>query len=223
MQVLRESGWGLFTTGGFSFMLNGCRQMWTIVLPIQGHMMGLSKLDIGGVIAVSRIMDAVMGVGVTGQIVDTLGRRMSGVPGMILISIAYYMTTVATDRWWLTVAAVIYGLGNGFTGGLTNTLSMDVCPEENKATFMGLFKMISSCGSLSAPLMYGILADVYDDTGLATRLVSVLALCAAVWLAFVTPDVKPAAKAPPLPRTCSADSTEEQRMTTQKSQFLTDV
>lgn len=195
-QVLRETWWPLLTSGGFCFMLNGTRQMWVIVLPIQGHAMGLDKMDIGFVIAVARFMDAFMSIFVTGEIVDKFGRKRAGVPGMICVAIAYHLTTVASNVWVLSLAAAIYGFGNGCTGGLTNTLSVDVCPEENKATFMGIWKMYTSIGSLMAPLAYGILADVLHSTQLATVLVAILALCASAWLAFIVPETRPTKIAP---------------------------
>merc|ERR1719440_2500808 len=107
---------------------------------------------------------------------------------MVCISIAYYITRVATNQYHLMVAAAIYGVGNGCTGGLTNVLSIDICPPDNKATFMGIWKMYTSVGSLMAPLGYGILADVLHSTDLATLLVSILALCGGLWLYFVVPE-----------------------------------
>lgn len=192
-EVIRETWFALFTAGGFCLMLNGCRQMWMVVLPVQAHTMGLSKIDIGWVIAASRAMDAFMSIGITGTIVDTFGRKTAGVPGMILVAIAYHLTSIATDVWWLVLASVIYGLGNGCTGGLTNTLSVDICPADNKATFMGIWKMYTSVGSLMAPLAYGIIADWLGSPSLATVLVACLALCAAAWLAFLVPETKPQA------------------------------
>eukprot|EP00931_Biecheleriopsis_adriatica_P050095 TRINITY_DN28999_c0_g1_i2.p1 TRINITY_DN28999_c0_g1~~TRINITY_DN28999_c0_g1_i2.p1 ORF type:complete len:474 (+),score=93.15 TRINITY_DN28999_c0_g1_i2:54-1475(+) len=213
-QVFQDSWRGLLTAGGFSFMLNGCRQMWMIVLPLQAHAVGLDKMGIGSVIAISRAMDAIMSIGITGSIVDTYGRRAAGVPGMLLIALAYHLTTVANDVAGLMLASVVYGVGNGFTGGLTNTLSVDVCPEENKATFMALWKMYTSVGSLSAPLVYGILADQLGSTGLATVLVSFLALAAAAWLALLVPEPKVAE--------IKEDAPSEKSFQSQRSQLLID-
>lgn len=189
--IVRETWYGLLTAGGFSFILNSCRQMWMVVLPLKGHALGLQKVHIGCVVAVSRAMDAFMSIGVTGSIADTCGRKASGVPGMVIIALSYYLVTASDDVQSLVIAAVLYGLGNGCTGGLTNTLSIDLAPEHGRAEFMGIWKMYTSIGSMTAPLLFGVLADVYGSLDQATLTCTFFALFGALWLGLTVRETAP--------------------------------
>ena len=57
-------------------MLNGCRQTWLILLPMQGREAGLSKATIGGLVAAGKFVDGLVGMTISGTSVVNFYRHM---------------------------------------------------------------------------------------------------------------------------------------------------
>ena len=62
--------------GTYALMLNGCRQTWLILLPMQGREAGLSKATIGGLVAAGKFVDGLVGMTISGNSVVNLYRSM---------------------------------------------------------------------------------------------------------------------------------------------------
>eukprot|EP00928_Gymnodinium_smaydae_P032162 TRINITY_DN23366_c0_g2_i1.p1 TRINITY_DN23366_c0_g2~~TRINITY_DN23366_c0_g2_i1.p1 ORF type:complete len:470 (-),score=58.72 TRINITY_DN23366_c0_g2_i1:296-1681(-) len=206
-EVLKASWYPLATAGVYCLMLNGCRQTWLIVLPLQCKAIGLTKMDIGAWVAAGKFVDGLIGMTVSGAAMDRYGRKAVGVPAMVIISFAYFLSTWGTTKTHLLVASLVYGLGNGLTGGIASTLSADLAPAWARAEFMGLWKMTTSNGSLVFPLLFGILSDTLGSIDAATWLLQSLGIMSAFWLLFVVPETVKSAE-PPLLDTFTAVKTD---------------
>mmetsp|Transcript_40591 Transcript_40591/g.94256 ORF Transcript_40591/g.94256 Transcript_40591/m.94256 type:complete len:145 (-) Transcript_40591:118-552(-) len=57
-----------------------------------------------------------------------------------------------------------------------------------RTQFMGLWKMVTSNGSLLFPLIFGLLANALDSLDKATYLLQLLGVCAALWLWLMVPE-----------------------------------
>ena len=55
-------------------MLNGCRQTWLILLPMQGREAGLNKATIGGLVAAGKFVDGLVGMTISGNSVVKMYR-----------------------------------------------------------------------------------------------------------------------------------------------------
>ncbi|CAE7191499.1 CACNA1H [Symbiodinium sp. KB8] len=187
-EVLHASFYGLWTAGTYALMLNGCRQTWLILLPMQGREAGLSKATIGGLVAAGKFVDGLVGMTISGELMDRWGRRSVGAPAMIIISLAYWLSATASGCWGIFGASLLFGLGNGLTGGIASTLSADLAPSWARAQFMGLWKMVTSNGSLLFPMLFGLLASQLHSLDKATYLLQLLGVAAALWLWFLVPE-----------------------------------
>eukprot|EP00439_Symbiodinium_sp_Y106_P063379 s1557_g9.t2 len=187
-EVLHASFYGLWTAGTYALMLNGCRQTWLILLPMQGREAGLSKATIGGLVAAGKFVDGLVGMTISGELMDRWGRRSVGAPAMIIISLAYWLSATASGCIGIFGASLLFGLGNGLTGGIASTLSADLAPIWARAQFMGLWKMVTSNGSLLFPMLFGLLASQLQSLDKATYLLQLLGVAAALWLWFLVPE-----------------------------------
>ncbi|CAE7422041.1 CACNA1H [Symbiodinium sp. CCMP2456] len=187
-EVLHASFYGLWTAGTYALMLNGCRQTWLILLPMQGREAGLNKATIGGLVAAGKFVDGLVGMTISGELMDRWGRRSVGAPAMIIISLAYWLSATASGCWGIFLASLLFGLGNGLTGGIASTLSADLAPSWARAQFMGLWKMVTSNGSLLFPMLFGLLASQLQSLDKATYLLQLLGVAAALWLWFLVPE-----------------------------------
>lgn len=185
--VARQNCRGLFGAGLYCAALNGLRSTWAIALPLQAISMGFSKQNIGLAVAFSRAFDVTMTLSAAGYISDTFGRKASGCPTLCLMASSFLWLPFATTTEGLMLAAMMWGIGNGLSGGVANTFATGLAPADCRTEFLGLWKTTTAVGTLCLPPMFGAVSDATGSLRMACLITGTLALFMIGWLWIVVP------------------------------------
>mmetsp|Transcript_33602 Transcript_33602/g.96413 ORF Transcript_33602/g.96413 Transcript_33602/m.96413 type:complete len:514 (+) Transcript_33602:87-1628(+) len=179
--VARQHWRTILGAGGYCALVNGVRQTWVIALPLQAHSLGLSKEHIGFLVAWFRGIDAFMNLFVTGRIIDRYGRNRAAIPSLLLLAFSYVLLPLSRSAGTLMVAAAVYALGNGLSGGIVNYLATSLAPANARTQFLGLWKTVTSVGGFIFPPLFGVIADSTGSFSVSCSFISGVACFALAW------------------------------------------
>lgn len=179
--VARQHWQTILGAGGYCALVNGVRQTWVIALPLQAHSLRLSKEEIGFLVAWFRGIDAFMNLFVTGRIIDRYGRNKAAIPSLILLAFSYLLLPLSRSAGTLMVAAAVYALGNGLSGGIVNYLATSLAPANARTQFLGLWKTVTSVGGFIFPPLFGVIADSTGSFSVSCSFISGVACFALAW------------------------------------------
>jgi len=185
--VARQHCRGLFGAGLYCSALIGLRSTWAIALPLQAISMGFSKQNIGLAVAFSRAFDVTMTLSAAGYISDNFGRKASGCPTLCLMASSFLWLPFATTTEGLMLAAMMWGIGSGLSGGVENNFATGLAPADCRTEFLGLWKMTTSVGTLCLPPMFGAVSDATGSLRMACLITGTLALFMIGWLWIAVP------------------------------------
>lgn len=85
-----------------------------------------------------------------GFAMDKYGRKATGIPAFIFMSIGMVALGWATSGKTILLATVLIGIGNGLSSGFVMVLGSDVSPTGAEAApFLGLWNLLMDAGSTS--------------------------------------------------------------------------
>ena len=139
---------------------------------------GLSTADVGQLLSLAGIAGVLISFP-NGMLADRFGRKVSLVPGLLLLAVASVYLAGATGYIGLLVAVLIYGLGDGMSLSTSEVTAMDLAPERGRGTFLGIWSVFRNVGGIAAPILVGTTAQNF---GLTTSFVAIggLAVVSAV-------------------------------------------
>ncbi len=185
---------GTFVSAGFaSISLQLMRSARAILLPLFGHALGLEVLAIAGIATLAALADLVLFLP-AGHIMDRYGRKWSALPCMIGLALTLCTLPLANSFLTLTLAAMSVGLANGIGSGVILTIGADLAPAHDRASFLGIWRLVGDVGRASAPLLVGVLVQA-ATLGTATWLIAGVGLAGAgVMARFVPETLRPPSK-----------------------------
>ena len=140
----------------FSMMNVGIFQsLFPVYLKAEG---GLSTADVGNLISIAALATFVVTYP-NGWMVDRYGRKLSLIPGMLLLGLSAYLMGLSVDHGIVVLSVVTYGLAEGICFGTTQAYAMDLAPEQRRGSFLGIWSVISSGSGFLAPLVVGVTAE----------------------------------------------------------------
>jgi len=159
----------LMTAGLFSVCLSFIRTGRETLIPLVGNAAGLPVGDIGLILSVSSAIDMTLFVP-AGFAMDRLGRKWASLPCILIMSAGLGLVPFAGGFVALMLAGIVVGFGNGLGSGAMLTLGADLAPEENRAEFLGVWRLISDSGRATGPAVIGQIGQAAALTvaGLAT-------------------------------------------------------
>lgn len=159
------------------------------IIPLWGDSIGLTASEIAGIFAIASAIEIVSFYPV-GLIMDRKGRKWTGLPFLLIVSLGLCLVPTATTYGQLLGVTLLIGLGNGFGAGIMMTLGSDLSPREGRSQVFGVWRLIGDTGGASGPLVVSLLTAV---AGIASASVGVglLGLVAAGVFAFVVPETHP--------------------------------
>ena len=122
-----------------------------MILTFRGEEIGLSNGNIGTVNSVSFILDSCLFY-IAGYLMDKYGRKSTAIPGLILFVIALGIIAFVNDFIQLLIIAIIFGLGDGITGGLMMVSAADLAPKECKSEFIGAIRLLFNIPKVICPI-----------------------------------------------------------------------
>ncbi len=155
-----------------------------LLLPLIGLELNLSPPRIGLLIGLTSAADLLISP-ISGPIMDSRGRLGTIIPSFALTAVGFIILGLASGGWLLGVAAVVLGLGNGFSAGLLLTLGTDLAPAGNEGAFLGRFGAMHDSGRLLGPFLVGLLGESLGLNAAAIALAVVCFIGLACILAFV--------------------------------------
>jgi len=172
------------TAGLFAVCLGFIRTGRETLVPLSGEAIGLTVADIGLILSVSSAIDMTM-FAPAGFLMDRFGRKWASMPCVLILSAGVALVPFANSYAALMLAGVVIGLGNGVGSGINLTLGADLAPEENRAEFLGVWRLIGDSGRAAGPAVIGQIgqAAALTVSGLATA--GIGAFSAVVLLMFV--------------------------------------
>merc|ERR1712232_228785 len=127
-------------------------------------------------------MDALFTCTAAGQLMDRFGRKVAALPSVTLISLAYGMAPLCKNVTMLLVTCIVYGIGNGLSGGIIMSFQTGLAPTEGRSQFLSLFKMIIAVGPLSMAPLLCFLSDATGSLETAALCIAASAIFAIIWL-----------------------------------------
>jgi len=97
-----------------------------------------------------------------GMLADRFGRKVSIVPGLLLLAAASTLLTMSDTFVLVLLAVSIQGSGEGMTMGTTHTYAMDIAPEDHRGSFLGAVMMFQAFGAFLGPMVIGA---IYHNIG----------------------------------------------------------
>lgn len=140
------------------FALNVLRQARQVFLPLWGASLELSVVDIGIVTSVSFFADSVTFLP-SGWVLDNLGRLWCAAACIGGLSLGFVLLPLSYEFWTFLLIGALMGVGNGFGAGINMTWGADFSPSDRKGEFLGVWRLISDCGTAFGPLMIGVVMD----------------------------------------------------------------
>ncbi len=131
---------------------------------------------------------------VAGYLMDRFGRKVTMVPGFILIALGvFYLAAGAAMGWSLAtfIAGFLWIQATGsITAGSMQVLGADMAPAAGRGRFFGFWRLINQVGALISPAAFAWIAE-RQGYSVGFVLFGVSALVTAILLAFtVTETVK---------------------------------
>lgn len=144
------------------------------LLPIYAsEELGVSDSSVGLLVSLAAFL-AFLVAFPNGMLADRFGRKVSMVPGLLLLAAAATLLTVSDTFVLVLFAVSIQGSGEGMTMGTTHTYAMDIAPPEHRGSFLGVVMMLQAVGALLGPMVIGA---IYHSVGHAVAFGTL-----AVWL-----------------------------------------
>ena len=180
-KLLSEHGGSYLRAGFASISLQLMRSARAILLPLVGHSLGLDVVTIALVATLAALADLLLFLP-AGMVMDRYGRKWSAVPCMLGLALTLYLLPQAHDFTSLLLVAMAMGLANGMGSGVVLTLGADLAPTHDRATFLGVWRLIGDLGRSGAPLLVGTLVAQVGSLAAAAWVIAAVGVAGAgVW------------------------------------------
>ncbi len=157
----------MMTAGFASLALQLLRSGRIILIPLFGHFLGLGIADIGLIISLAAVIDALLFYPV-GMVMDRYGRKWMSVPCLLLSAVSLAALPLTHGFYSLLAVAMLAGFANGLGTGSLLTLGSDLAPPESRSEFLGIWRFIGDLGHAGGPLMIGVLIKLATLAAAAT-------------------------------------------------------
>jgi MFS family permease len=162
-----------------------------------GQHIGLDPAAISVIFGISSAMDMTLFYP-AGYVSDRFGRKMIAVPCLTVLAIGFVAVPLTDSFWSLALVGVLMGLGNGMGSGIVMTLGADFSPTVGRASFLGVWRLVSDVGQAGGPL--AVSAVVWAASLAAASLtVGAIGMVGAAVFLFAMPEPLHAARARSMP------------------------
>jgi MFS family permease len=121
---------------------------------------GMGTDDIGHMITLAGLI-AFLVAYPNGMLVDRYGRKVTLIPGLVVLAIGVFLLGASPDYLAVVLAVALLGVGEGASMGTSQVFAMDLAPADRRGAFLGVWTFFQSLGGVIAPLLVGAVATVY--------------------------------------------------------------
>ena len=193
LRIMSEHRRVFLTAGVGATCLGVLRVSRHAIIPLWGAHIGLDAAAISVIFGISSAMDMTLFYP-AGMVSDRFGRKAIAVPCLTILALGFLIVPLTSTFWTLTMAGLVMGFGNGMGSGIIMTLGADFSPVIGRASFLGVWRLVSDAGQAGGPLVAaGITA--LAGLGPASLFVGVLGMGGAAMFLLAMPEPVHAARA----------------------------
>jgi MFS family permease len=104
-----------------------------------------------------QVVATIMSKPIMGKVSDRQGRKPLISVGMVLCAASFAAIPMLQDFYLLSLAALVFGLGEALVTSSSAALIIDICKEKHFGAAMGTFGTIYDVGHASGPILAGLL------------------------------------------------------------------
>jgi DHA1 family multidrug resistance protein-like MFS transporter len=128
------------------------------VVPLMAvERLGLDAATIGFALTAASLCNIAL-VGVTGQLVDRLGRKPVIVPGCVIAAAGFAGFALSTGYPMFVLSAILWGVSGAFISG-SAAYAADQAPPGANGVTMGIYRMLADLGYVVGPVLLGVIAE----------------------------------------------------------------
>lgn len=125
-----------------------------------------------------------------GIIMDRFGRLVVLLPCLLGMGVGFLLAPLAVSVGGLFTIGIVLSLGNGLGSGINKTLSADLTPSKNRASWLGVWNSLAGAGTLVGPGLITVTTAVSTVVA-ASMATGVLSLFGAAWALWWVPKFVP--------------------------------
>jgi MFS family permease len=164
-------------------------------LYLQEHK-GFTTGEVGHLIAIAGVATLVVSMP-NGYVVDAFGRKITLIPGLLVLGLsAPLLVWISTgDLGMAVLVMILYGIGEGGCFGASQAYAMDLAPEQQRGSFLGVWSLVSHAGGAFGPVAAGLLAQTSGFAATFAASAALLIMSALLMWTF-GPDTRGRRRAP---------------------------
>lgn len=151
LSVVRRHVRLLLTQGIAVLVISALRAARLVVLPLWAIHIGLDGVDSSQIFVVAGIAELFL-VYPGGWAMDRLGRVWVVTALLVVVSGAFLLLPLAGTKGALLAVALVMAVGNGLGAGIVMTLGADAAPQQDRAQFLGAWRLMGEVGNASGSL-----------------------------------------------------------------------
>jgi MFS family permease len=152
MSVLAEHRRILLTLGLGVVVIQAARATRQSIVPLWAESIGIDAATTSVIFGISAGVDMLLFYP-GGAIMDRFGRAYVAVPSMIVLGLGFLLLPLTSGPTSVGLVAALMGLGNGISSGVVLTLGADASPSNDRAQFLGGWRLCSDLGNAAGPLL----------------------------------------------------------------------
>ncbi len=188
-RIMAEHRRTFLTAGLGTACLSVLRVSRHTIVPLWGASIGLDPAQVSLVFGISSGMDMLLFYP-AGVASDRLGRKAVAVPCLTILSVGFMLLPLTDTFLTLTMVGILIGFGNGIGAGIVMTLGADFSPAIGRASFLGVWRLVSDLGQAGGPLLAAGLAAL-AGLGPASLAIGGLGLAGASIFWWAMPEPEP--------------------------------
>ncbi len=127
------------------------------IIPELARRLGITDGAMGGLFALYFVA-LVIAMPPSGYLADRIGRKKMIVGGLIVFSLTTFGLALVTDAFQFAVLRTIEGIGAAMMAPASFALTVDIVPEDKRATAMGIEGTAQTIGIFAGPAIGGYVA-----------------------------------------------------------------
>ncbi|MGB0734139.1 MAG: MFS transporter [Pontibacterium sp.] len=180
---LQENRHVFLTAGVGAVALMFVRSSRALLLPLAGAALMLDEASIGIAVTAGAVIDTLLFYP-AGSLMDRIGRKPVFVASLIILGSGLLSLSWVQSFWGLTAVSLLLGVGNGISAGVIMTVGADLAPQQNRGSFIGVWRLLSDVGVTSGPFVIGGVIKLLSLSA-AASCIGVLGVMGGVYLAYV--------------------------------------